>query len=215
MAARRKPRNSPGFTLFRTWATVAAAPGPISSTCSRLWWRGSNKALHRTASSAPPAAISAVGQEPPPALRKIEGISPRGQTRPVLRYGRGRLPVQWLGGMTDASARVHHGALGSAAAWPLAARAQQPAVPVIGFLSGQSADDDYNGTVPFLQGADEIGCKRPQPVGLVLRPAIFDRYVLALDIAGFLQAVCGDRLLGYRGRCLVSYRHFDTEGGWS
>jgi putative ABC transport system substrate-binding protein len=43
--------------------------------------------------------------------------------------------------------------LGSAAAWPLAARAQQAAVPVIGYLGVQSAD----GVVPFLQGLKETG----------------------------------------------------------
>jgi hypothetical protein len=32
------------------------------------------------------------------------------------------------------------------------ARAQQPALPVIGFLGSQSADDEKNVTVPFLQG---------------------------------------------------------------
>ena len=48
--------------------------------------------------------------------------------------------------------------LGSAATWSLAARAQQPAVPVIGFLGAQSAELDYrNFTVPFLQGLKETG----------------------------------------------------------
>ena len=46
--------------------------------------------------------------------------------------------------------------LGSAVAWPVVVRAQQPAMPVIGFLS-QSADDSKFVTVPFLQGLKETG----------------------------------------------------------
>src|SRR5262249_23700123 len=39
----------------------------------------------------------------------------------------------------------------------------------------------------------QIGCEVGQSVGLVLRPAILDRHILALDIAGFTKALaeCG------------------------
>src|SRR6516165_880992 len=60
--------------------------------------------------------------------------------------------------------------LGSAAAWPVVARAQQPSVRVIGFLSGQSADDDYkNVPIPFHQGLKETGYVEGQNVAVEYR----------------------------------------------
>ena len=60
--------------------------------------------------------------------------------------------------------------LGSAAAWPMVALAQQSAVPVIGYLSAQSADDGFkNVTVPLLQGLREIGYVEGQNVAIEYR----------------------------------------------
>jgi putative ABC transport system substrate-binding protein len=42
--------------------------------------------------------------------------------------------------------------LGSAAAWPIAARAQQAAVPVVGFVSGRSPDDSARYGAAFRKG---------------------------------------------------------------
>ena len=76
--------------------------------------------------------------------------------------------------------------LGSAAAWSVVARAQQRAMPVIGWLSPQSADDDYKqSAVPFLQGLKEIGYVEGQNGAVVYRYAEnqFDRLpALAADL---------------------------------
>jgi putative ABC transport system substrate-binding protein len=60
--------------------------------------------------------------------------------------------------------------LGSAAVWPVVARAQQPPMPVVGYLSDQSADDEYkNFTVPFFQGLKETGYVDGQNVAVEYR----------------------------------------------
>ena len=60
--------------------------------------------------------------------------------------------------------------LGSAAAWPVVVQAQQPAMPVIGYLGTQSAELDYkNFTIPFLQGLKETGYVEGQNVAVVSR----------------------------------------------
>ena len=47
--------------------------------------------------------------------------------------------------------------LGGAAAWPLAASAQQGTVPVIGYLSGRSSEAEAPIRTPFLLALEEMG----------------------------------------------------------
>jgi ABC-type uncharacterized transport system substrate-binding protein len=87
---------------------------------------------------------------------------------------------------------------GAAAAWPLAARAQQP-VPVIGFMSARSPEDSVHLLEAFHRGLKEVGFVEGRNVAIEYRWARgdYDRLPgMAADLANrrvnVLTAVGGD-----------------------
>ena len=88
---------------------------------------------------------------------------------------------------------------GAAAAWPSVVRAQQPATPIIGFMSGRSPDDSSHLVAAFHRGLGETGFVEGKNVTIEYRWALgqYDRLpALAAELVKrpvtILVAVGGD-----------------------
>ena len=92
---------------------------------------------------------------------------------------------------------------GATAAWPLAARAQQPAVPVIGFLGSSSAQVSVKNLEAFRKGLSQTGSNDAK--GRPLRGGLsFNFRTVTLCKANALSG------LGLRYRALHSDRRLST-----
>ena len=81
---------------------------------------------------------------------------------------------------------------GSAVAWPFAAHAQQPTMPVVGFLNSTSLEGWEPSVSAFRQGLKEAGYLEGQNVAVEYRWAEgqYDRVpVIALELVGRQVAV--------------------------
>ena len=78
--------------------------------------------------------------------------------------------------------------LGGTAAWPLAARAQQPAMPVVGFLQSGSRGGSAHMVAAFQTGLREAGYIEGQNVGVIYRFADGQYDRLPALVAELLQS---------------------------
>jgi len=107
--------------------------------------------------------------------------------------------------------------LGGAAAWPLAARAQQPALPVVGFLRSSSLTDSLHLISALGQGLKEAGFVEGRNVAIESRSAEdhLDRLpALISDLIRRQAAVIvGDTPLGFAAKSAATRTPFVVASG--
>ena len=108
------------------------------------------------------------------ALERIRQLVPshtrgRSRMRESRTYGSGRGACHETHVPTATTARVHHAARRRGGAWPLAARAQQPTMPVIGFLDQPIAGRFCRSVARVSAGLKETGYVEGENVAIEYR----------------------------------------------
>ena len=90
--------------------------------------------------------------------------------------------------------------VGGAATWPLAARAQQPAMPVIGFVNGQRPTEFAHLVTAFHQGLGETGYVEGQNVAIEYRWAEGDETRISSLIEDLVRLPVAVLVIGGSGQ---------------
>jgi hypothetical protein len=143
-------RRNVGFRLLRRGGRAYRRPLPAKQTCGRPDWDDRVR---------PGGDISYTPTDP--CSKPVSALS-----RPHLSRYRASFRA-WGASMRR---RNFLGVLGGAMAiWPLAARAQQPTIPVIGFLSALSPEASVDSIEAFRRGLAEAGFVEGQNIAIEYR----------------------------------------------